>query len=307
MSKRKSISISEKYEILQKRKQGSKSTEIAKEYDLKSSTLSTIFSNEEKIISEYQNNMIHSYRKRLKPSKYPQLEEALDSWLKEIKENKSIKLNGPLIQSQALKYAALLKINDFKASPGWLENFKKRNNINWKSANEESSQIGTESQDNAFKIKLPSSVNKNRTKSSINNGIAFNYFYSNEINDKIEIVENFEEENLRGYLSKLERLKKISNDFDNDQYEDTPIENEMPCFSQFCDDTFVETPVKSEKADQLKAEQNWIGHSSVLTKQDAFYHLNQLKLFFLQSQIDCTEETLLLENIVENLQLNFDQ
>ena len=38
-------------------------------------------------------------------------------------------VSGPLIQTQALKVARDLGLNEFKASNGWLQSFIKRNNI----------------------------------------------------------------------------------------------------------------------------------------------------------------------------------
>ena len=51
-NKRKAIPIETKYEIIQKHLQGVEPKHLAKEYDLASSTLSTIFANKEKITDQ---------------------------------------------------------------------------------------------------------------------------------------------------------------------------------------------------------------------------------------------------------------
>ena len=71
--KRTAISIETKYEICQKREKGIASKDLIKEYGLSSSTISTIFSDKDKIVNEYESNLISSNQKRIKLSKYPQL------------------------------------------------------------------------------------------------------------------------------------------------------------------------------------------------------------------------------------------
>ncbi|RNA05487.1 tigger transposable element-derived 6-like [Brachionus plicatilis] len=68
----------------------------------------------------------------MRGSNYVKIKEALDHWFKSVLAYKNITLNDPLIQAQAIKYATLLNQTDFKASNGWLNGFKKRHNITFK-------------------------------------------------------------------------------------------------------------------------------------------------------------------------------
>lgn len=43
-----------------------------------------------------------------------------------------VALSGPIIQKKALQIAKELDINDFSASGGWFDRFKKRNGISWR-------------------------------------------------------------------------------------------------------------------------------------------------------------------------------
>jgi hypothetical protein len=45
--------------------------------------------------------------------------------------SKNVHTSGPVVQSEALTVARSLGNDQFKASTGWLESFKKRNNIVW--------------------------------------------------------------------------------------------------------------------------------------------------------------------------------
>jgi hypothetical protein len=56
----------------------------------------------------------------------------MEMWFKEVKKNKDVTLDGPLMQQQALKFAQYLNNKEFKASNGWLEKFKQRMNISYK-------------------------------------------------------------------------------------------------------------------------------------------------------------------------------
>ncbi len=100
---------------------GKTSTELMKEYQMASSTTSGILSAKEKILkfNETRNKI------RQRSSKYPKLEEALNDWLKQIISNNNVTVDGLLIQCQAIKYATFLGHNEFKASNGWLDCFKK--------------------------------------------------------------------------------------------------------------------------------------------------------------------------------------
>ena len=52
-----------------------------------------------------------------------------------------VQVSGPLIQRQALKFAADLKVDSFRASNGWLQSFLKRKNIVFGSVNGESGDV----------------------------------------------------------------------------------------------------------------------------------------------------------------------
>jgi hypothetical protein len=44
-----------------------------------------------------------------------------------------VTIDGSMMQQQALKFAVMLQHPEFKASQGWLDCFKKRQNLSWKS------------------------------------------------------------------------------------------------------------------------------------------------------------------------------
>ena len=151
--KRKAISLETKYEIIEKSSKGVKTSELAEQYEKSTSTISTILKEKEKIIKEYEENRAGE-RKRIKLSQYPLLEEAMSWWFKKTNANKNIVIDGPTIQGQAEKYATFFSYTDFKASSGWVENFKKRN-ISFKTVVGEAGLVDNNVVDNWLKNILP--------------------------------------------------------------------------------------------------------------------------------------------------------
>lgn len=68
--------------------------------------------------------------------------------------NRRIGLSGPLIQEKARKLATELGIEDFKASNGWLEKFRKRSNIVFKTVSGERGDVDNSIVQN-WKERLP--------------------------------------------------------------------------------------------------------------------------------------------------------
>ena len=130
--------VEEKYQIIQ-RIESKKATqsEIAKETGIPRSTISRWCSIEkEKIIQAYESNSSASSRKRLRSSKYEDIDESLYEWFKE-RRSMNFPLNGPLLMSKAEDFATLHN-QEFKASNGWFDRWKSRYNITFQKMNGES-------------------------------------------------------------------------------------------------------------------------------------------------------------------------
>ncbi|CAJ0952797.1 unnamed protein product, partial [Mesorhabditis belari] len=104
-----------------------KISQVAMEFDLPQSTVSTILKNRVRI-SEIIDCGVNTKRSRVSYCKHPELEDALRKWVKE-RQMVDAPLNGPMLREQALKMAETLRIDDFQASNGWLMNFKSRHSL----------------------------------------------------------------------------------------------------------------------------------------------------------------------------------
>lgn len=85
--------------------------------------------NREKLEKSTQN----SKSKRVRKGEFAQLEEALFLWFKDVR-SRNIPVDGPILQQKALEFSTKLNLGkEFKASEGWIENFKHRYSISFKS------------------------------------------------------------------------------------------------------------------------------------------------------------------------------
>ena len=73
-------------------------------------------------------------------AEHSQLDEGVLIWLKQAREQ-ILPVGGDLIKKKALKLAELMRIPDFIASEGWLDNFKKRNGITFKTVQGEAGAV----------------------------------------------------------------------------------------------------------------------------------------------------------------------
>ena len=131
MSKRRAISNETKIEIIENNKKLTQ-TELSVVYSLPISTIATIQGNKNKIIQYYEQNSKNASHKRIRLSNFPVIEESLQVWFNQVMTKPNMTIDGPLLKVQASKFAELHGITGFKASNGWLEGFKKRNNISFK-------------------------------------------------------------------------------------------------------------------------------------------------------------------------------
>ena len=131
----KNLSFDEKIAVIREVEKGlKKKCIIAKEYGIAPNTLSTFLKNKDKILKCNLN------RKRAREPENPDVDECVLKWFKQTRE-KNIPLSGTLVRAKAEEFAVSLGKNNFKASSGWLDGFKERNGISFKTVCGESSSV----------------------------------------------------------------------------------------------------------------------------------------------------------------------
>lgn len=122
----KTLTLAEKVAVISEVDKGlKKKSQIAKEFKIPATTLSTFLKNKDKILKSF--NESAKDRKRVRGPENPDVDECVLKWFKQARD-KQIPVSGPMIRAKAEDFAASLN-KDFKASTGWLHGFKERNNI----------------------------------------------------------------------------------------------------------------------------------------------------------------------------------
>lgn len=127
----KTLTYLEKVKVIQEVEKGiKKKCEIAKDFAIPANTLSTILKNKDKILSHVGKDSGKT-KKRVKGPENPDIDECVTKWFKQARD-KNIPLSGTLVRAKAEEFATTLGKNNFKASTGWLDGFKVRNEISFK-------------------------------------------------------------------------------------------------------------------------------------------------------------------------------
>lgn len=90
--------------------------DIAKEYEIAPSTLSTMVKQKSKLERETSFNPA---KKQLCTGHFKAVDDAVAVWLRDLR-SENIPVSGPMIQCKAKEFALLLDVRGFEASSGWL-------------------------------------------------------------------------------------------------------------------------------------------------------------------------------------------
>ncbi|GBM37682.1 Tigger transposable element-derived protein 4 [Araneus ventricosus] len=120
------LTVKKKFEILEAVDKGGKKGQIAKDFKIPASTLSTIIKDREKIKKLFE--LKKGSMKEIRIAGYPDLEECLIKWFKQCRDC-NLPIGGNELKEKVEQFAKKLGHRDFKSSNGWLENFKNRHNI----------------------------------------------------------------------------------------------------------------------------------------------------------------------------------
>ena len=115
-------SMKNKYHALKELEKGVPQNKVALRFGVQKSTLCTWKRNKTKIEEAYHAGLGD---KRVRPEKYEDLNKTLMKWFFNCR-SENIPLNEPLLKEKAIAFATELKIENFQASDGWLEKWKKR-------------------------------------------------------------------------------------------------------------------------------------------------------------------------------------
>lgn len=126
--KRKVLSLGEKLKIIEEaeKRHGATKSSIARCLDIPESSLKTLLANKAVILQHASKFGLK--RKVAKEGQHEELERVLVTWLHQARSSAN-KVDGATLKEKAELVASRLGIDDFQASNGWLDRFKKRNKI----------------------------------------------------------------------------------------------------------------------------------------------------------------------------------
>ena len=139
LRKRRSLTAAQKKEICLKKisTPSLKQKDLAKEYNVSEGMVSDILKEKDRWVA-IDNDSYQANLKREKKIQFPIIEEALTVWLDKALQAKLV-LTESILTTKALDFAVLCNEEKFKASNGWLDNFKKRHNLRQYNIHEEAS------------------------------------------------------------------------------------------------------------------------------------------------------------------------
>lgn len=125
--KHKTLSLVDKNKILKRLERGETLVSLAKEFGVGRATIHDIRKNSEKIKNFCgKNENVKSSRKTLKPGEFPQVEDSLYLWFLQERERHT-PISGEILKEKArFFYKKIMNNDDFHASEGWLDKFKRR-------------------------------------------------------------------------------------------------------------------------------------------------------------------------------------
>jgi len=128
-SKRKVLTLQQKYDAIKLLDSGRQAYKIAADLGVGKTQIQTLRKRKAEVLDDYANSSISTDSKR---RKYQTGNEELNTltykWFIDAVARR-LPVSGPVIKARALKFAEELGKTDFRASNGWLESFIKRNNI----------------------------------------------------------------------------------------------------------------------------------------------------------------------------------
>lgn len=124
------LNLKQKYDVILMKAEGKKSvSEIAHLFNCGKTQIYDCLKDRDNLKEKYLSSSSNKKKmKKPRESSYEELNEILFEWFC-VARAKNFAISGPILQTKALDIAKMLKLNDFKASTGWLRSFRKNRAI----------------------------------------------------------------------------------------------------------------------------------------------------------------------------------
>ena len=155
------LSFKQKAEICEiSSKPGFDKDKICEKFNISKSSINRILQNKSEIlkITDQKSNSNAARQKTIRKPKNFELEMKLCEWIR-IRQEKGYPISGEDIRARGIHLANVLKVDDFKPSNGWIDRFKKRFDIRFKSFQGEKASADLEAADQFLEESLPPLLN----------------------------------------------------------------------------------------------------------------------------------------------------
>ena len=129
-------SVKEKYAALKEVEEGSSKSQVAMKYGIPKNTLSTWIKNKEKIFESMKTQGNKSKRRRLKQGTFANLDGLIFKWLLTVR-SRNVVVSASILKTKAKELAEKINIKGFQASDGWIDRWKNRSNVFFKTVSGE--------------------------------------------------------------------------------------------------------------------------------------------------------------------------
>lgn len=157
MAPRKSLTLKEKVDMIDyHRREKCGVRKLSEVFKIGKTQAAEIVKKQDELLRDWHLNGNEQRIRQFQSGSGALINKAVIEWFSRIR-SQNVPVSGPMIQAKALEFAAELGDSEFKASNGWLEKFRKRHDIKFRSICGESSSVDMETVTN-WEEKLPSLI-----------------------------------------------------------------------------------------------------------------------------------------------------
>ncbi|CAF4851692.1 unnamed protein product, partial [Rotaria socialis] len=143
MATKHTLTLSEKVQLIRENENNTSYRTLADYYKISIGSVPNIIKSKAEYIENYEHNENSTKKRNFRDELNQQLDQKVYEWFA-IQRSKNIPISGPLIQAQAREIRRQLggaNPDEFKASNGWLEKFRTRHNIQYRTICGESAAV----------------------------------------------------------------------------------------------------------------------------------------------------------------------
>ena len=126
-----STSLIDKYKALKEIEEGQSCIASSRKYGVAKNTISHWIKQKQKIFEAVEENNVSKKRKRVKRATYEELDNTTYKWLKSARDG-NVPVGANVLKLKALEFPKKLDLGNFHASDGWMDRWKKRFNVSFK-------------------------------------------------------------------------------------------------------------------------------------------------------------------------------